>query len=310
MVLLTEFSSILDLINKFPTEESCIKHLEEIRWDGNVVSPFEPTSKVYACKGNKYKCKSSGKYFNVRTGTIFEDTKMPLQKWFIALYVFSSHKKGISSHQLAKDLDITQKTAWFVLHRLRYAFDHPVFKAQMETTVEIDETYVGGKEGNKHKSKRTKDTQGRSTDTKAIVFGAVERGGNVNAQVIPSAGTISLNKAIKSAVKPGAVVISDAYRGYWNVKNKYQHLVVDHSKGEYVKGMAHTNTIEGFWSQFKRGVYGIYHQVSQKHLQSYVNEFALRYNSRKVCASSRFNLVLSNMVGRLTYEELIREGSF
>lgn len=305
MVVLSEFSSILDLINKFPTEESCIKHLELIRWSGNVVSPFDPTSKVYACKGNKYKCKNSGKYFNVRTGTIFEDTKMPLQKWFIALYIFSSHKKGISSHQLAKDLDITQKTAWFVLHRLRYAFDHPAFKAQMETTVEIDETYVGGKEGNKHKSKRKKDTQGRSLDTKSVVFGAVERGGNVRADVVSSAGTVALNQAIKKTVKQGATVISDAYRGYWSVKTKYNHLVIDHSKGEYVRGMAHTNTIEGFWSQFKRGVYGIYHQVSAKHLQSYLNEFALRYNSRKGQCANRFNLVLSNMVGRLTYEDLI-----
>lgn len=129
--MFTEFSSIIDLISKFPTEQHCIDHLEAIRWSGGIESPFSPASKVYKCAGNKYKCKESGKYFNVRTGTIFEDTKLPLQKWFMALYIFSSHKKGISSHQLSKDLDITQKSAWFVLHRLRYAFDHPVFKASL-----------------------------------------------------------------------------------------------------------------------------------------------------------------------------------
>ena len=154
--MLTEFNSIIELIQKFPTEQACIEHLEVIRWAGNVTSAFDPNSKVYKCKGSKYKCKETGKYFNVRTATIFEDTKMPLQKWFMALYIFSSHKKGISSHQLAKDLNITQKSAWFVLHRLRYAFDHPVFKSQMGNTFEVDETYIGGKETNKHSNKKNK----------------------------------------------------------------------------------------------------------------------------------------------------------
>jgi len=119
-----EFKSIFDLIKAFPTEQSCIDHLERLQWNGEPVSPFDATSKVYKCKDNRYKCKNTGKYFNVRTGTIFDNTKIPLQKWFMALYVFSSHKKGISSHQLAKDISVTQKSAWFLLHRLRYAFDH------------------------------------------------------------------------------------------------------------------------------------------------------------------------------------------
>jgi hypothetical protein len=123
------FSSVLDLLNKFPDEQTCIDQLTAIRWGGNVVSPFDPESKVYVCAGNKYRCKNTKKYFNVRTGTIFGDTKVPLRKWFIAIYLISSHKKGISSHQLARDLSVTQKTAWFILHRVRYAFDHPNFMA-------------------------------------------------------------------------------------------------------------------------------------------------------------------------------------
>lgn len=303
MQILAEFSSIIDLIYKFPTEQHCIDHLTAIRWNGNVISPFDPESKVYVCKGNKYKCKNTGKYFNVRTATIFEDTKLPLQKWFMALYLFSAHKKGISSHQLARDLKITQKTAWFVLHRLRYAFDHPAFKAQMESTVELDETYIGGKETNKHAHKRNKGSQGGGN--KAAIVGIVERGGNVSAQYVSSVECDVIEFLVEKHVKPGAVVMSDSAQPFKRIKRYFQHFTVNHSAKEYVNGMCHTNTIEGFWSHFKRGIYGIYHHVSFKHVQRYVHEFVLRYNSRKISENHRFNLVLANMVGRLTYKELI-----
>src|ERR1035437_335564 len=139
--MLTEFKSIIDLLKAFPDEQSCIDHLTELRWHGNVISPLDPSSTVYKCAGNKYRCKNTGKYFNVRTNSIFDCTRIPLQKWFLALYIFSSHKKGISSHQLAKDITVTQKTAWFILHRLRYAFDHPNFKTTLGHITEIDETF-------------------------------------------------------------------------------------------------------------------------------------------------------------------------
>ena len=298
--MFTEFSSIIDLIAKFPTEQHCIDHLTAIRWNGDVKSPFITDSKVYKCAGNKYKCKESGKYFNVRTATIFEDTKMPLQKWFMALYIFSSHKKGISSHQLAKDLDITQKSAWFVLHRLRYAFDHSAFKKQLGNTVEVDETYIGGKEKNKHSNKRTKGLQGGKG--KAMVVGMIERGGNLIVQHANKEHGV-IDFLIEQNVKKGSYLMTDDARTY-DAARGYIHRVVNHSAKQYVNGMAHTNTIEGFWSHFKRGIDGIYHQISFKHLQRYTHEFSLRYNSRKFTESNRFNMVLANMVGRLTYKEL------
>jgi len=146
MIDTSKFNSLLDVINTFSEEQTCIDHLTALRWDGNVVSPFDPNSKVYVCKGNKYKCKNTGKYFNVRTQTLFDNTKIKLQKWFSAIYLVTSHKKGISSIQLSKDIAVTQKTAWFMLQRIRACFGWN--DNNMEGVVEIDETYVGGKEKN------------------------------------------------------------------------------------------------------------------------------------------------------------------
>jgi len=145
-----DFNSIIELINTFPDQQTCIEHLEQLRWkDGNVVSPFDATSKVYTCKGNKYKCKNTGKYFNVKTGTLFDNTKVPLQKWYLAIWLITSHKKGISSLQLHRDLKITQKTAWFMAHRIRNCFG--IQDEKLDNTVEVDETYVGGKNKNRHR---------------------------------------------------------------------------------------------------------------------------------------------------------------
>jgi hypothetical protein len=304
--MIPEFKSILALLKAFPDEVSCIEHLEAIRWNGQIVSPFDSTSKVYKCKGNKYKCKNTGKYFNVRTATIFEDTKMPLQKWFMALYIFSSHKKGISSHQLAKDLDITQKSAWFVLHRLRYAFDHPAFKAQLGNVVEVDETFIGGRDANKHESKKNKQLANpKKSKGKAPIVGMIERGGNVITKCVSDIQSETLEAIVTTNVSQESVLVVDQYAAYDRINQYYDLKRIDHSAKQYINGIAHTNTIEGFWSQLKRGINGIYHWVSVKHLQSYANEFSLRYNSRKIGTRERFNLVLGNMAGRLTYNDLI-----
>lgn len=306
--MIGEFKSIFDLLKTFPDEESCIKHLEEIRWNGNPISPFDKESKVYKCTNNRYKCKNTGKYFNVKVGTIFEDTKIPLQKWFLALYIFSSHKKGISSHQLAKDISVTQKTSWFILHRLRYAFDTPNFKKTLENEIEVDETFMGGEEKNKHADKRVEGTQGRSVKTKKPVFGIKQREGNVIAKVVEDTKASTLLPIIADNTKVGTIIYSDEWKAYNNVdklKNCVKHERVNHSAKLYVNSKAHTNGLENFWSHLKRGIDGIYHWCSVKHLQYYVDEYALRYNSRDFTTFDRFNLVLQNSVQRLTYKKLI-----
>ncbi|MFB9862619.1 IS1595 family transposase [Rufibacter immobilis] len=303
--MVAEFKSILDLIKAFPTEQDCIAHLEKLRWDGAVVSPFDADSKVYKCSNNRYKCKNTGKYFNVKVGTIFEDTKIPLIKWFMALYIFSSHKKGISSHQLARDIDVTQKTAWFILHRLRYAFEHPAFQQAVNDVVEVDETYMGGEEKNKHESKRNKNSRGRGLGSKKPVVGILQRDGSIIAKVTDDTKLASVQPLIDKFVEKGSVVITDEWVAYNQVNRNYDHYRVSHGAKQFVNGMAHTNGIENFWSHLKRGIDGIYHWCSVKHLQRYVDEFSLRFNTRKMGTAQRFDFVLGNISGKLAYKVLI-----
>jgi transposase-like protein len=298
-----DFKSILDLIKAFPDEQTCITHLEELRWDGNVVSPFDSTSTVYVCKGNKYKCKNTGKYFNVRTATLFDNTKIELQKWFIAIFLVTSHKKGISSLQLGRDLDVTQKTAWFMLQRIRNCFG--IETTQLDNEVEVDETFIGGKNKNRHNDKKVENSQGRSVKDKAPVLGMVERDGKLIAKHVIDTKGETLTPEIIENIKTSAKVYTDEWMGYKSLERIYDHSYIKHNQGEYVNGRVHTNTIEGFWSLLKRGIVGIYHFTSKKHLQMYVDEFAFRYNTRNHSTQMRFNEFLGNLENRLTYKELI-----
>lgn len=299
--------SSLDLDKAFPDEQSCINHLEDVRWDGDVVSPFDAGSKVYKCKDNKYRCKNTGKYFNVKAGTIFDNSNLQLRKWFRAIWLATSFKKGISSYQLAAELGITQKSAWFMLQRIRNCFgsDDP---EPLDGIVEADETFVGGKNKNRHKDKKVPLSQGRSFKDKTPVLGLLERNGRLMAFVIPDTKSGTLQPIIRRHVKEDCIFISDEWLGYRGLCKDYDHHIVDHGKKEYVNydnREIHSNSIEGFWSILKRGYNGIYNWWSRKHMQRYVNEFVFRYNTRKVQIFERFNLFLQNMVNRITYKELI-----
>jgi len=310
----SNFKSVRELIKAFPDEQTCINHLEQLRWNGNVVSPFDETSKVYKCAGNKYKCKNTGKYFNVRTATLFDNTKVELQTWFLAIYLITGHKKGISSLQLAKDLNVTQKTAWFMLHRIRACYglneENNSGGGQLGgegVVVEVDETIIGGKVKNMTKKKRAaiKERQTMPNANKTTVMGYVERGGKLRMEVLPA--NLTAKEALVNNVDTASILCTDAASIYAIVGKDYTvHGVVDHQANEYKNELFHTNTIEGAFSLFDRMVIGIYHYVSPKHIQAYLNEHAFRYNTRKINECMRFNLMLSNSAKRLTYKSLIK----
>ncbi|MCD7850859.1 MAG: IS1595 family transposase [Parabacteroides sp.] len=289
------FKNILELLDFFSDETACIEYLEWKRWKNGVISPFDPTSTVYKCKNNRYKCKNTGKYFNVKTGTFFENSKVSLRKWFLAIYIVTSHKKGISSIQLSKDIGVTQKTAWNMLMRIRecYGIEHE--EGCLDGIVECDETFVGGKNKNRHKDKKVKNSQGRSFKDKTPVFGMLQRDGKLIAMVVANTKEATLKPIIEKYVKKDAILYTDEWWAYRSMDKEYDHHFVNHGIGFYGMGDFHTNSIEGSWASLKKMIIGVYHNVSRKHLQLYVNEFAFRYNYRNVSDSKRFELFLHHV---------------
>lgn len=296
----TDFT-LLTLSENFPDEESCIRYFEKMRWGDEVISPYDSNSKVYKCGNGKYKCKNTGRYFDVKTGTAFANTKLPMKAWFYAMMLFLSHKRGVSSCQLARDLGITQKTAWKMLHKIRQYMEMENSHT-LSGEVEIDEAFVGGKNKNRHKDKKVEKCQGRSYKDKVPVFGILERGGKVIAKVVPNTQAKTIVPIIKEKVELGSVVYTDGW-DYSGLHGKYVQRSVDHEKHFYGTTYAtdegeiivvSTNGIENVWLHFKRMIFGIYYHVSKKYMQRYIDEYIFRFNTRNFTDSQRFNLLLRN----------------
>jgi len=306
--MLQNFRNLKEVLQKFTDDAVCRHWLESQRWDGVPVCAHCGHQGAYKLgDGKTYKCSSKEchKKFTVTKGTVFENTNIPLNTWFAAVYLATAHKKGISSLQLSRDLGITQKTAWFMLHRIRKAFTVNA-PEMLENLVEMDETYIGGKAANKTNKQRKKLKEGTGYINKTPVFGILERNGNVIVQPVTEAKGETLMPIITQRVSADAICVTDGFGGYKDLKNSFKaHEIINHAQNEYSRGIYHTNTIEGFWSLLKRGIYGIYHQVSPKHLHRYCDEFAYRYNSRKLPDNERFSLSLKHIDGRLTYKKLI-----
>lgn len=303
----TNIKSVFELTQTFSTEQDCIDYLEMLKWNKLPISPFDETSKVYKCKNNQYRCKNTGKYFNVKTGTMFENSKVSLRKWFMAIWLVTSHKKGISSIQIGKDIGVRQATAWFMLQRIRACFGIEN-NNELEGIVECDETFIGGKNKNRHKDKKVPHSQGRSFKDKVPVMGMLQRDGKMNAFVVPDTKRKSIQPLICRYVNPETtILISDEWWAYKGLDKYYTHNVIDHSKKEYVSlqdNNIHTNNIEGSWNILKKSVSGMYNHVSKKHLQKYVDEFVYRFNLRKVTDQEKFRYLLSNSNVRTKYKEL------
>ena len=304
MIDFSNFDNLVSLLSYFSSEKKCKQALAEQRWaDGVVVCPICGCMHCVKRKDGRYRCTDCGRNFSVLVGTIFENTKISLTKWFAAMYLISSHRKGISSAQLARDIHVTQKTAWLILQKVRtlYAQDTEM----IEGDVEMDEAYIGGCDKWKHDSKKVEGNQGRSTKTKTPVFGMIQRDGKVIAGAVKDTKANTLSGIIRQFVKPGSRIFTDEYIGYKSLTaSEYVHGVVFHSEKKFVDGEAHTNSIEGFWSQLKRSIFGIYHFVSAKYLQSYVNESVFRYNTRKWSESMRFADMFSRSVGVVRYWDI------
>lgn len=312
------FKSLLQLNDYFKEEKTCYEFLAQQIWqDGKSVCPHCGSTNVYTTKSRstkpskkdipEYRCasKECGKKFSTTTGTIFESSKVPLRTWFAAIYLITTHKKGISSLQLATDLQITQKTAWFLLHRVRemYKISAP---EMLTDVVQIDESFFGGKNKNRHSDKKIPNSQGRSGKGKTTVIGARGLNGKVKTEVIPNVESETIIPIVEKWVEKGSIMVTDEWRSYRPLSENYFHIAVDHSSGQYASGAFSSNGIENFWSLFKRGIIGIYHQISPKHLHRYSTEFSYRYNSKDQGSIERFTNTIKNAnSARITYNQLI-----
>src|SRR5208337_2247471 len=297
--------STFKLFELFPDEPSARKYLEGRLWPNGATCPeCKSKERITTRKDGFYRCNACKLDFTIRTKTIFERSHVPLHKWLYAMYLLVTARKGISSLQLGKEIGITQKSAWFVLHRLREACGTKL--EMLQGTIEVDETFFGGEENNRHMYDRIHKPRERSE--KVAVIGIRERGGNTVAQVTDSIGGLALREAIRKNVQVGSRVISDGAPGYQRLsKEGFSHDAVNHVGGEYVRGDAHTNSIESVWAVMKRGMHGVYHHADRKYMGRYVNEFTFRLNQGNVArhTTERLDSFVDAIKGkRLTFARL------
>jgi transposase-like protein len=300
--------SLLQATRLFSDPNKAHEYLTNLRFpDGVVPCPHcQGTDLWFLANQRRWKCKGCRKQFSIKVGTIFEDSPLGLDKWLIAVWLIVNAKNGISSCELARGLEVTQKTAWFMLHRIRTALHGGSFD-KFSGHVEADETYIGGKARNMHLAARQRRGFGGYSGGitgKTAIMAVLERGGKVHAKVVANRDRKTLHREVKSAVEPGSNLYTDAWKGYNNLGDWYQHQVVDHAE-KYVDGLVHTNGMENFWSLLKRGLGGTYISVEPFHLFRYLDEQVFRFNERHCKDGERFLKAVASIVGkRLTYSEL------
>jgi transposase-like protein len=296
---------LLEAIRYFSDLDVATDYVAKLRWPQGAICPrCGGLEHSYLTTRRIWKCKACKRQFSVKLGTIFEDSPLGLDKWLPAVWLAANSKNGISSHELGRALGITQKSAWFMLHRIRLAMRSGTFEL-MSGTVEVDETYIGGKARNMHTRERAqKVSQANRLGNKTTVLGMIERGGKVRAHVVDDVEGRTLHSYVRDVVEPGASVYTDTHGGYMGLGRDFDHRTVNHAV-QYVDGLVHTNVIENFWALLKRGLHGTYISVRPFHLYRYLDERMFTFNERELDDLGRFDKVVDGIAGRrLTYARL------